>query len=238
MRLIGAAGAGIGSVLMAGVLYWLDYWSFGEILAGVGYGVSGLAVLAIVGVLMLVVIFGERNTDEGESVLAESALLIRTGAAVVFLGGLAYWFSVEGAMSAARSFWWLVPLLLVGYVLYLYLSHRRNVASASTALDRTQRSVQRNISSKTEAVTGTVVLGFALAAAIISGAFAGLSGLGDVLLMFAGEATYLLAVLIGYEQLGGSLPYLGWLIPDLGPRQWVGITLLLGALAIMVKDPR
>lgn len=227
------------AALLAGLHYYVDSvtLSLGMFATGVG----GLSLIAVVGILMLIVIFGERmaqSDDVDGSLLAEWSLYIKTAGAVLFVGVVVYWLSLEGAMDAARSFWWVLPLLVGGYVLFLYMGHRRNVASASTAIDRTQRSIQRNVSSRMEAAAGTVVLGFALAAAIVSGLFAGMSGLGDVLLMFAGEATYLVAVVVGYVQIGGELPYLGWVIPELSPRQWVAATLLLGALAIMVRDPR
>jgi hypothetical protein len=210
-----------------------------DILVGVGFGATGLVILAIVAVLAFVVILGERDAGEdAESVLSEFSLLIRAGAVVLFLGTLGLYLGVDGAISFAMTYWWLLPLIGIGYLAYVYLSHRRDVASSSTAIDRTQRTVQRNVSSRTEAAAGAVVLAISFVAAAVSGVFAGLNGLGDVILMFAGELGYLFAVLIGYAQLGGEVPLVGWAIPALGPRQWLAITLFLGAAIIMVSQER
>jgi len=41
--------------------------------------------------------------------------------------------------------------------------------------------------------------------------------------------------LIGYVSLGGEWRY-AWIIPDLSPLQFVALTLLFGAVAIVVAD--
>lgn len=199
---------------------------------GVGIVVTAIVVL----VLALVVMFGERGDDD-DGALSELSLYIRTGAALLFAGALLVYFGVGGLVDLAWEFWW-VPLLVVfGWFVYTYLDHRRSVASASTAIDRTQRSTRRTISGYSRLLVGVLVLGISFVAAVVSGALEALSGLGDVLVMFAGELAYLATVGIGYVQLGGSIPGAG-LVPGLTPTQWAAGTLLLGAIAIMVGESR
>lgn len=210
-----------------------------DILSGVGLGLSVLLGLAIVGVLAYIVILGSRDPDSDPGALGEAALLIRTGAAVVFVGAIALWLGADGAFRILSTYWWFLPLIAFGWFVYVYLSHRQQVASASTALDRVTRTTRREISEKSKLVTGTAVVGVTFVAAVVSGLLEGLSGLGDVLLMFAGEGAYLFTVLLGYVQLGGDVPaWVDVLTPQLTGMQWAALTLLLGAVTIMVSESR
>lgn len=220
-------------LLLGGVWEWL-MGLLGSI------GVTGTAA-AIVGIGLPIVVFvflaDQYASDDNDSELAKYSAFIKAAVAVVGVGILLMNISIEGAIENASEFWWMIPLAIGGWVLFIYLRYARTSRSASSALGKTRRSVRRNLSSRVEAATGVFVVGLAVAAAVVSGMFAGLSGVGDILLMFSGELAYLATTAIAYVQLGGSLPF-DWVIPTLSARQFVTIALVGGALGIMVKQSR
>jgi len=109
------------------------------------------------------------------------------------------------------------------------------VASGTTAINRSQRDVSRSIENISELGTASIALAVTAVFAALSGFFTGVGQLADPLLGFADQGAYLLTVLIGYTSLGGEWRF-DWLIPNLTPLQFVALTLLFGAVAIVVAD--
>lgn len=219
----------------------LDYVpTLGNSLSLFGYTAGIATILGVVLIAFAVVIVAaESGTDEegnGETLASVSAL-IRASAFAGAAAILFYFYrqSYESPRELVLDLWWVPILLLVGWFMFVYLQNRRQVASGTTAINRSQRDVSRSIENISELGTASIALAVTAVFAALSGFFAGVGQLADPLLGFADQGAYLLTVLIGYTSLGGEWRY-SWIIPDLSPLQFVALTLLFGAVAIVVAD--
>ena len=219
----------------------LDYVpTLGDSLSLFGYTAGIATTLGVVLIAFAVVIVAaESGTDEegnGETLASVSAL-IRASAFAGAAAILFYFYrqSYESPRELVLDLWWVPILLLVGWFMFVYLQNRRQVASGTTAINRSQRDVSRSIENISELGTASIALAVTAVFAALSGFFAGVGQLADPLLGFADQGAYLLTVLIGYTSLGGEWRF-DWLIPNLTPLQFVALTLLFGAVAIVVAD--
>jgi len=219
----------------------LDYVpTLGDSLSLFGYTAGIATILGVVLIAFAVVIVAaESGTDEdgnGETLASVSAL-IRASAFAGAAAILFYFYrqSYQSPRELVFDLWWVPILLLVGWFMFVYLQNRREVASGTTAINRSQRDVGRSIENISELGTASIALAVTAVFAALSGFFTGIGQLADPLLGFADQGAYLLTVLIGYVSLGGEWQY-AWLIPDLSPLQFVAITLLFGAIASVVVD--
>ncbi|MFW5905849.1 MAG: hypothetical protein ACOCUO_03300 [archaeon] len=200
----------------------------------IGWKTLGLELIILIplgAVLAFLALVGDsaaRSDDVSATGYAGSTASIIQAFAIV-LAVWAIWEYVDDPIEVATSNWWLGVLFVVGLFAYWYLQHRRQVASPSTAINRTQRTATRSISSWTELVVGIGVLA-------LTGAFAVASGMLDALAPYAGELGYLFTVFIGYVQLGGDAGgTISSLIPSLEPMQWVGVTLFIAGVAYYIR---
>jgi len=231
------------------VAYGRDYVSIGVLdyvptlggsLSLFGYTAGIATTLGVVLIAFAVVIVAsESSTDEdgsGETLVSVSSA-IRAGAFAGAAAILFYFYrqSFESPRELVFTLWWVPILLLVAWFMFVYLQNRRQVASGTTALNRSQRDVSRAIESWSELGTASIALAVTAVFAAMSGFFSGIGSLADPLLGFADQGAYVLTVLIGYVSLGGEWRY-AWIIPDLSPLQFVALTLLFGAVAIVVAD--
>ena len=219
----------------------LDYVpTLGNSLSLFGYTAGIATILGVVLIAFAVVIVAaESGTDEegnGETLASVSAL-IRASAFAGAAAILFYFYrqSYESPRELVLDLWWVPILLLVGWFMFVYLQNRRQVASGTTAINRSQRDVSRSIENISELGTASIALAVTAVFAALSGFFAVVGQLADPLLGFADQGAYLLTVLIGYTSLGGEWRF-DWLIPNLTPLQFVALTLLFGAVAIVVAD--
>lgn len=200
----------------------------------IGWATLGLALTDLVPVglalaaLALVADSAARREDvDATGYAGSTASLIQ--AFVVVLAVWAIWTYVDDPIGTALSYWWVFPLLVIGLFAYWYMQERRQVASSSTAVNRTQRTAKRTISSWTELVAGIVVLA-------LTAVFAVATGVLDAFAPYAGELAYLGTVFLGYVNLGGSAGgEIASFIPSLTPTQWVGVTLFLGGLGLYIR---
>lgn len=209
-------------------------WTFPVL--GMAFGMMTLAGLVLLGMAVVVVV--SSSEDLGSNTTAGTlASGIRAGAFVGIIAILYYYYtaSFDGLGDAVSSLWWVAALGVVGYMMFIYLQHRQNVASASTAIDHTQRTVSRNLEGYGQLVVGTVALVLAAILAVLQGALTGAAQLGEPLLGFAGEIAYLGSVFIGYASLGGEW-YGSWLVPDLTAFQFAMIALMMGGIALVVRN--
>ncbi|WP_071932989.1 hypothetical protein [Halodesulfurarchaeum formicicum] len=168
-----------------------------------------------------------RKSVSAKGLAGSTASIIQAFAMV--LAVWAIWEYVEDPITVAKANWWLAVLIVVGLFAYWYLQHRREVSNAKTAINRTQQTAKRSISSWTELIIGIGVLA-------LTGAFAVASGMLEALGPYAGELGYLFTVFIGYVQLGGDAGgTVASLIPSLEPMQWVGVTLFIAAMAYYIR---
>ena len=219
----------------------LDYVpTLGDSLSLFGYTAGIATILGVVLIAFAVVIVAaESGTDEegnGETLASVSAL-IRASAFAGAAAILFYFYrqSYQSPRELVFDLWWVPILLLVGWFMFVYLQNRRQVASGTTAINRSQRDVSRSIENISELGTASIALAVTAVFAALSGFFTGVGQLADPLLGFADQGAYLLTVLIGYTSLGGEWRF-DWLIPNLTPLQFVALTLLFGAVAIVVAD--
>jgi len=219
----------------------LDYVpTLGDSLSLFGYTAGIATTLGVVLIAFAVVIVAaESGTDEegnGETLASVSAL-IRASAFAGAAAILFYFYrqSYRSPRELVVELWWVPILLLVGWFMFVYLQNRRQVASGTTAINRSQRDVSRSIENISELGTASIALAVTAVFAALSGFFTGVGQLADPLLGFADQGAYLLTVLIGYTSLGGEWRF-DWLIPNLTPLQFVAITLLFGAIATVVVD--
>ena len=219
----------------------LDYVpTLGDSLSLFGYTAGIATILGVVLIAFAVVIVAaESGTDEegnGETLASVSAL-IRAGAFAGAAAILFYFYrqSYRSPRELVVELWWVPILLLVGWFMFVYLQNRRQVASGTTAINRSQRDVSRSIENISELGTASIALAVTAVFAALSGFFSGIGSLADPLLGFADQGAYLLTVLNGYTSLGGQWRY-SWIIPKLNPLQFVALTLLFGAVAIVVAD--
>ena len=200
----------------------------------IGWQTLGLGLMVLIplgAVLAVLALIGDsaaRSDDVSATGYAGSTASIIQAFGIV-LAAWAFWEYVDDPVSVATSNWWIGVLVIVGLFAYWYLQHRRQVASASTAISRTQRTAKRSISSWTELIVGIGVLA-------LTGGFAVASGMMDALAPYAGELGYLFTVFIGYVQLGGDAGgTIASLIPSLEPMQWVGVTLFIAGMAYYIR---
>ena len=219
----------------------LDYVpTLGNSLSLFGY-TAGIATLLGVVLIAFAVVIVAAESGTGEDgngqALVSTAAAIRAAAFAGVAAILFYFYrqSYASPRELVRDIWWIPLMLLVGWFMYVYLQNRRQVASGTTALNRSQRDASRAIESWSELGTASIALAVTAVFAALSGFFAGAGQLADPLLGFADQGAYLLTVLIGYTTLGGAWRF-DWLIPNLSPLQFVAITLLFGAIATVVVD--
>lgn len=212
----------VGLLGVVGLLWLAQSWS--------------MSVFVIVGVALTpVVLYGWYASDSSKSgqIAPSLATTIMAGAAV--FGIWQAWSRIDDWSAAGRWAGLGFLFVVMGYFVWMYLEHRRNVATASTAVNRMRRTVRRDISDWSEFATGIVIVALASVLAVVSGALGALQGLGEVLLPFAPEIAYITTVAVGYAQLGGEFAGSGF-IPDLNSMQWLGITLMSGFIALVVRD--
>lgn len=212
----------------------------GRSLAVAGYSVGVATLVGIFAIAFAVVVVASvsgSDEDGGGETLLSVAAAIRAAAfaGIVGIGVYFYRQTYASPRELVLSLWWVPLLAIVGWFMFVYLQNRRQVASGTTALNRSQRDVKRAVESWSELGTAAIALAITAVFATLSGFFAGAGTLAEPLLEFAGHGVYLLTIVIGYTNLGGEWRY-GWIIPDLSPLQFVAITLFLGAVAIVVHD--
>lgn len=234
------AGVSIVGVLLLAIMNTTDFtiplMGFGEISLGflgtiVEWGSSLLNTISIIGVvvvLMAVVVVAQFVEDEN-STLAMVAHAIQAGG--VMLAAWAIWTSFDTAMAALRELWFIPIILVMGWMTYVYLRHRQQVATSSTAVDRTQRSIKREVNDISEVTVGVGVLIVTFVLAMVNGIFTAASGLGEPLSLVAGELGYSLVTLVGASQLGLDFPFSG-LIPSLDAWQWIVFAAVVGFIVL------
>ncbi|UWG47042.1 hypothetical protein HSRCO_0748 [Halanaeroarchaeum sp. HSR-CO] len=205
----------------------------GTILVGsstIGLGLTLLIpIAAVLAVVALLADSAARREDVNPTGYAGSTASLIQAAGVV-LGAWAIYAYVENPIELVTSKWWIFPLAVIGLFTYWYVQHRRQVASSSTAINRTQRTANRTVSSWAELITGVGVL-------FLTAGFAVISGVLDAFAPFAGELSYLGTVFLGYVSLGGEWGgQIAAIVPSFTPVQWVGVTLFLGGTALYIQS--
>ena len=195
----------------------------------IGLGLTLLVPIGIVlaGLVLIADSAARREDVDATGYAGSTASLIQ--AAGVVLAVWAIWAYTDTPLEIVTTNWWVIPMAIIGLFAYWYIQHRRQVASASTAINRTQRTASRTVSSWTELFTGVIVLGLTFV-------FAFATGVLDAIAPYAGEITYLGTVFLGYVSLGGEAGgEIAALIPEFSPLQWVGVTLFLGGMALYIQ---
>jgi len=218
-----------------GVLDYVPTLSISLETYGYVYSVATLVGVALVAFSIVFRATQQREWGAEGNTLMNFASAIRAAAFAGVAAILFYFYrqSYQSPRELVFDLWWVPILFLVGWFMFVYLQNRREVASGTTAINRSQRDVSRSIENISELGTASIALAVTAVFAAISGFFAGIGQLADPLLGFADQGAYLLTVLIGYVSLGGEWQY-ALLIPDLSPLQFVAITLLFGASASVV----
>lgn len=208
-------------------LVFVGALAIGWLTLGLGLTLAIPIAVVLAGVVLVADSAARREDVSSTGYAGSTASLIQ--AAGIVLAIWAVWYYIDNPIQAAISNWWLFPLGIIGLFSYWYVQHRRDVASSSTAIDRTQRTASRTVSSWTELLTGIVVLGLTFG-------FAFLTGILDAFAPYAGELAYLGTVGLGYLSLGGEKGgEIAALIPELSPISWVGVTLFLGGMALYIQ---
>lgn len=204
---------------------------YGELLSAIGLGLTLLALVSFVAFTGWL--------TEFEGVDARSSRLVQMGNAIRALAvGLAL-FAVATRwgefMGLIESWWFLAPIGVGVYVVFVYLNQRTRVASAETAIGRTRRALQRDVMGISNAAVGAILLFVTVALAFISGGLAALSGIGDALAPLAPEIGFGALSLVGLANLGGDFPGAD-LIPTLEPMQWVLVSIVIFGIALFWSD--
>lgn len=223
------AGALVGLALVAFGLGMMSFDTSGAVSTAESI-LSGTSVVFVAGAIALVAgVWQAKDADESNTV----------GPLVAFAGVIAMVYAVMndpgGFVAALTEWWWLLPAAGVGYVALVFVSERGDASTASTAVEKTQKRVLNNANEAGQT-------GFGLVLGILSGAtalaMAGLASLevaGDILVGFATEIAYLATVGLGYLGVGGSIPGDQY-IPALSPGQWLAVTLIIGGIAVAIKE--
>lgn len=224
--------------VLALYLLFVENWIYPLVgLIGIGTVTTGITLVVgtiVFVVLFAVVLFGSNVSSDGDEdpILPAVSSAIRAGALAAFVYLVWTNFAIE---TLIRNGVVLVPVIVFAWFVYVYLQNRRNVARTSTAVDRTRRDVSNSVENWTEVLFGAFVVAFAAGAAVFSGVFSASGGIGEVLLDFPGEIAFLIVTTIGFDQLGGEFLGAG-VIPELNHIQWLGVTLTIGAVALVVRD--
>lgn len=195
--------------------------------------VSFFGIGVIIGLLVLFVFLTSLLDDLGDTMLGKFAAAIQAGG--IFLAGWAIWTRFDTARAAVEELWYVPILLSLAWIAFVYFRHRQRVASASTAVDRTQRSIEREVADVSAVTVGFGVLILTFVVATVNGMLGALSAFGGPLSMWAGELGYVTVGYLGFLQLGGSGPGAG-LVPGLTPMQWGFVVLVVGGLALLAGD--
>jgi hypothetical protein len=217
-------------------LLFIEGW-FYTALSYVPFGdyVSYLVIGGVILLAMAIVAISSFVDEDDEDVYILPMLRSFIFASSLAIAAYYVFMLVDSWEVLLRQAAWMVPFVLFGWVAFVYFQHRSDAARASTAVGRTQRTVNRTVTSYSEAIFGAVVVVLTFGLAVASGLGSALSTFGDALLPFAPEGAYLFTTLVGYVQLGGEWRY-AWLIPSLDPLQWVGLALGAGFLAVVIRD--
>jgi hypothetical protein len=181
-------------------------------------------------VAFLIAIWRASEADSGdESTLWPLMALVSIGAVGYVVAVHTAWF-----LGFLRSLWWVPIVVVVGYIGYVFVDERTSAGSSSSATTQTNRRVGDTTEELANAGLGMFVAILGTASAVAITVIGSVEIVGDLLAPFAGEVAYLGTVALGYLGLGGSLPY-GWIVPDLGPAQFVAIAMIIGGLAIAFR---
>lgn len=187
-------------------------------------------VVVTLGLVFLVFYYAALDEEKaGTSTQIVSA--ITAAAAAIILWALWGQFESIGEMVT----WALVglPFILLGYILYVYFIMRQQYPQSTTK--NTRKRIESDFSDLSQLVVGLVLFALAIVTGVMSGIAEAWTQAGDLLTPFADGIAYLLTTILGYVALGGSLPGAS-LVPDLTPLQWAALTLVIGGVALMVRD--
>lgn len=207
----------------------------------VGYTITGGLLLAIVALGVFIVNAARVLSDDDEvdepGVLGKVASSIQSASAVLLLGllYLGYRFYFDSPMELVAALWWILPAAILAYFFFVFFQMNRQYANTSTAVNRSQRQIRRSFEDWSEVAIGAVLLFLAAALAVVQGAMAGVSQIGSPLLDFSGEIAYLSTVAIGYATMGGEF-WGSWIVPDFSALQWASVALIIGGIALVVRD--
>jgi hypothetical protein len=195
-------------------------------------GTAGTRQLLVGGgvVAFAVALWRASEADSGEESTLWPLMALAGVAAVGYVvAAHTAWF-----LGFLRSLWWVPIVAAIGYIGYVFVDERTSAGSGSSATTQTNRRVSDATEEIATAGLGMFVAILGTASAIAMTVIGGVEIFGDLLAPFAGELAYLGTVALGYLGLGGSLPY-GWIVPDLGPAQFVAIAMIIGGLAIAFR---
>jgi hypothetical protein len=199
---------------------------------GTLFGLTGMRELLVGGgvVAFAVAIWRASEADSGEeSTLWPLVSLVAIAAIGYVVATDTAWF-----FGFIRSLWWVLIVVVVGYIAYVFVDERTSSSSGSSATKQTNRRVSDTSEEIATAGLGMFVAILATASALAMAVIGSVEIFGDLLAPFAGEVAYLATIALGYLGLGGSLPG-GWIVPALGPVQFVAIAMIIGGLAIAFR---
>jgi len=188
-------------------------------------------------VIGLIVFGGATRDDDEDTPIANNFVSLFRSLGVVLVAWLVLnfaWRNVDSVWDLVE-FWWVLPLLFIGYLTFIYTQNRRERASPESALRQTRRDVKRNASDWGEIIAGVIVVGLTLFSGLLTGVFSASEGLSDVLLPIVPEISYGVLSFIGFGALGGDRLFAGF-VPALSPLQWVAIAITLGGIALILRD--
>lgn len=250
-RIVAAATAALMATIEAffNGLTWLfgfgyeTVWAPTFALVGVEIGSVVYRVLLVLVALVLVyiIMIGEtglrhtiQETDDDPSAVGQ---FITSGLQVLVLLIVLYLlFTSEYAQEygIVTMIFVAIPVVVVAWVAYLWFQNQRQYARTETTVRQTRRDIDRSFQRWGQIVIGVGLFFIAIIFGFLSGAMTAIAEIGEVIMPYAPELTYLITVAIGYVQMGGAMVG-DWLIPELSALQFAGLALILGGIAIMVR---
>ena len=161
------------------------------------------------------------------------------------------WDQAQAVLAALGVFaaWWFRDLIrqnlvLIGalggvvllyFVLSIFFEESRERRNTSTAVSRTSSRVSDSVEELSATVVGSALVILSAATAAISGGFEAVGTLDQFIAPLLEELGFAAVTLVGYVQLGGNLPFSGF-IPSMNAGQWLGFSLVIGALVLVFRE--
>ena len=226
---VGLVSSGLG--LLADFIEFIPNFAF-----GLGGGlIAGILLIALFWIFVLFRNLSDAQ-DEAEGGNGRSVPWTDRFKAAAAAAGLfaAWWF--RDLLISNR--WLLVAiggLVLLYFVLSVFFEESRERRNTSTAISRTSSRVSDSVEELSATVVGSALVILSAGTAAIAGGFAAIGTLDQFISPLLDELGFVFVTLIGYVQLGGNLPFSGY-IPSMNAGQWLGFSLVIGALVLVFRD--
>ena len=226
---VGLISTGLG--LLADLIEFIPNFAF-----GLGGGlIAGILLIALVWILVLFRNLSDAQ-DEAEGGNGRSIPWTdRIKAAAAAAGLFAAWWFRDLLYKNRWLFVALGGLILLYFVLSVFFEESRERRNTSTAISRTSSRVSDSVEELSATVVGAGLVVLSAATAAITGGFAAVGTLDQFISPLLDELGFVFVTLIGYVQLGGNLPFSGY-IPSMNAGQWLGFSLVIGALVLVFRD--